>query len=193
MTKEYRKYLKHETKKQALLRFLLVFSTLLIYLTIVMIKYGLKDGVGVTALTWSFFVFCTPIADAGFLLDFPIRLVAKIKMIYTEMFVWVLSLGIVTFNLFFNPEIFQTNLLLTIYHDIITTPYPFWSIIILSATGTFLSVYFGDELIDTAHHHHRDKHKKHKNKLKFIIMLFIIALAIFLYSFLLRHFNINLF
>jgi len=162
-------------------------------LMIVVFKYGIKEGLGVTAITWSFFVFCTPIADAGFLIDFPIRLITKVKMLYTEIFVWILSLGVALFSIFFNPEVFKTNILLKIYHDIITTPYPFWSIILLSAIGTFLSVYFGDELIDTVHHHQREKYTKHKRKYKLTIMLFVIGISIFLYSFLLRHFNINLF
>ena len=193
MSEKLQSYIKHETKKQALIRFLLVLLTLLTYLMIVIVKYGLKEGLGVTAITWSFFVFCTPIASAGLLLDFPLRLILKIKMIHTEMFVWLLSFVIALSNILFNPKIFETNLLLKIYHDIITTPYPFWSIIFISGTGTFFSIYFADELVDTVHNRQRDKFAKHKNKHRFVIMLFIISLSIFLYSFLLKQFNINLF
>jgi hypothetical protein len=77
-----------------------------IYLTIAILQYGIKDGLIVTALSWSFFVFCTPIADAGFLLDFPIRLIAGFRMLHTEIVVWGIALAINIMAFAFNPNIY---------------------------------------------------------------------------------------
>jgi hypothetical protein len=55
------------------IKFLLLFTILIFYFAFISFKYGVKDGFAITLLTWSFFVLCTPIADAGFILDFPIR------------------------------------------------------------------------------------------------------------------------
>ncbi|MCD6523056.1 MAG: hypothetical protein J7K68_04870, partial [Candidatus Diapherotrites archaeon] len=71
---EHSKYVSHETKRSALFKFLAVLGIVLIYFSFVSMKYGLDKGLLVGLLTWSFFVFCTPIADAGFLLDFPLRI-----------------------------------------------------------------------------------------------------------------------
>src|SRR6056297_2035506 len=86
--------IKHETKRNVLFRFLFVLILFLAYLIFMNFKYGAKDGFLVTLLTWSFFIFCTPIADAGFLLDFPIRIITGIKMAYTETFVWIIAIAI---------------------------------------------------------------------------------------------------
>ena len=186
-------YLKHETKKSALYRYIGVVLVIIVYFIFMSLKYGIKQGIGVTILTWSAFVFCTPIADAGFLVDFPVRLLTKIKMIHSEMMVWIIAFFTVLYTLNFKPYLFEKNIFLHLYKEIITHPWPFWLIIILSLSGTFLSVYFGDELIDTVHHKDRKKFIKHKNKHKTIIFLFLFVIIISLYYYLLKQFNLNLF
>jgi len=187
-------YLKHPTKKKVLQKFLLVFLVLILYFIFMSYKYGLGNGFLVTLVTWSFFVFCTPIADAGFLLDFPIRLITKIKMIYSEIIVWIIafSLNLYAFN--FNENIYKKTEILKLFKHILINPWPFWIIIFLSGLGTFLSLYFGDELIDVTKHEHRKKYKAHKNKYFFIFTLTIIVLIIFFYIYLLdltgMHFKI---
>ncbi len=41
---------------------------------------------------------------------------------------------------------------------------PFWAIILVSALGTFMSVYFANELVDIVKHEEREKYKKHAHK-----------------------------
>ena len=48
-----------------------------LYFVYLVYEYGIEDGGMVTLLTWSFFVLCTPVADAGFLLDFPIPFIVQ--------------------------------------------------------------------------------------------------------------------
>ncbi|MCA9478333.1 MAG: hypothetical protein KC535_04250 [Nanoarchaeota archaeon] len=168
-----------------LFKFLAVLSIFVIYIGISIKHLGAKDGFLVSLLTWSFFVLCTPIADAGFLLDFPVRLLTGLRMIYSEMIVW--SIAITTnLSLFFShPELYQTTYLLSLFHHILGQPFPFWTIILLSAVGTFLSLIFGDEIIDVSYHEKKKRihHEKHRHKLRFIIMivLFIIILAVYDY------------
>ncbi|OYT57846.1 MAG: hypothetical protein B6U68_01330, partial [Candidatus Aenigmarchaeota archaeon ex4484_14] len=57
-------YVLHETKRNVLVRFLLIVAIFVSYFALVSIRYGIQNGLMVTILTWSFFVFCTPIADA---------------------------------------------------------------------------------------------------------------------------------
>lgn len=182
---------KHETKRNVLFRFFLILAVFLSYFIFVSFKYGLSQGFGVTILTWSFFVFCTPIADAGFLLDFPIRLILKIRMIFTEALVWLFSLGVALYFSLIRPEFFAKSALLQVYENILNHPIPLWSVILLSMIGTFTSVYFGDELLDVVRHQERSKFMKHGYKLKIIIGVFLLLALIFLYYFLLKEFNIN--
>lgn len=172
--------LKHPTKREGLYKFLMLLSVLLAYFGYLSYEYGLATGGLVAALTWSFFVLCTPVADAGFLLDFPVRLITGIRMFLCEILVWALAiiLNVVAINV--SPESYQSTFLTSLFFKILTTPWPFWSIIVLCGLGTFLSVRFGDELLDVISHKERDFHHTHSFKHKVIAMgglLLVIVIA----------------
>lgn len=177
---------KHETKKYSLLRFISLFLIVGGYFVYISIKLGTKTGLFVTALTWSFFIFCTPIADAGFLVAFPVRLIAGIRMIHTQIIAFFVAFFLDLFAFLNKPEIFNKTLILKLFYQIIVHPFPLWGIIILSLLGTILSIYFGDELIDVSTHKQREKYHKHLNKFKLIITTFLILATIVLYKFLLK-------
>jgi hypothetical protein len=185
-------YFIHKTKRSILIRFLLLVAILVSYFVFLSFKYGVNEGFLITILTWSFFVFCTPIADAGFLLDFPVRLITKIRMIYSEMFVWIIAFSINFYSIISNPNIYEKTAILKLFKHILLHPNPFWAIIIISAIGTFISIYFGDEMIDVVKHEHRKKYKKHKNKYRLILILFVIVITVLLYHHLLKKLGINI-
>jgi len=175
------KFLRHETKKKVLFKFVIIFSIAIVYLLFAMFRYGTKEGSVAAIFTWSMFVLCTPIADAGFLMDFPVRLLTRIRMLYSELVVWCIAISLNIVGLLFFPAVYDKTLLLRILKFILLHPFPYWSIIILSMMGTFFSVYFGDELIDISRHKDRKKHQKHNKKRVLIITLFIVLVVIFLY------------
>ena len=70
--KDIKAFLKEETKKHSLIRYILLILVLTAYFLFVSYKFGAVNGLLVTILSWSFFVFCTPLADVGFILDFPV-------------------------------------------------------------------------------------------------------------------------
>ena len=76
----------HETKRHSFIKFIGLVIIIALYFFFISVKLGTKDGIMVTILTWSFFVLSTPVADAGFLLAFPIRMFAGVRMIYTQIF-----------------------------------------------------------------------------------------------------------
>ena len=79
-----------------------------------------------------------------------------------------------------------------VLHQILTQPYPFWSIIIISAMGTFLSIYFGDEMMDVTTHKERSKHHKHGMKYRLILVVGLGTLTLISYYFLLNQLHIQL-
>ncbi len=192
MLKKIKNNFKHETKRRVVIKFILIFLIIILYFIFLANKYGTNEGLSITTLTWAFFVLCTPVADAGFLIDFPMRLITGIRMFYSEIIVWLFAIIISMYYSIASPEIFQTNLLTNIFGKIINNPFPYWSIIFISFIGTFFSIFFGDELIDTARHIHRKKHIKHKSKYYIIIAIFIIAATIIIYDLLLRNFGIEI-
>lgn len=189
---QYRDLSKHETKQHIFIKFLLVLAIALGYFVFITLQYGVSQGVLVTLISWSFFVLCTPIADAGFLVDFPLRLVTRIRMLFSEMFVWFIAISVNVYALLFNLEIYETTSLLRLFKHILYNPIPFWSIILISCAGTFVSIQFGDELIDKIHHHERAFYHKHKYKYNTLIMVFIFVGSIILYDILLKQLGVDL-
>ena len=192
MTRKQPFDLKHETKRHVLTRFLLLIIILASYFIWMVFKFGAKSGLEVTVLTWSFFVFCTPIADAGFLVAFPVRLLLGVRMLISQIWVFVVAFLVDGYFFIFQKAVFTKTLLLQIFHKIIEQPIPYWSIILLSFLGTFLSIYFGDELFDTVRHKERVKYHKHKFKYRFIVTIFLFIGTFFVYKILIQDLGIKI-
>jgi hypothetical protein len=139
-------------------------------------EYGLKTGGMAAILTWSFFVLCTPIADAGFLLDFPLRLIFGIRMVISEIVVWAIAISVNLLAIFYFSQYYETTIVTRLLHEILTTPIPYWLVILLSAGGTFLSIKFGDELMDVIHHRDRNFFHSHHFKHDAILLLFLVVI-----------------
>jgi len=121
-----------QPRKQLVYKFLLLCLLLVSYFLYLSFKYDVMTGGIASLLTWTFFVLCTPIADAGFLLDFPLRMILGIRMLFSEIVVWVLAISINGFSLVYFSEYYETTILTKLLYEILTTPYPYWSVIFLS-------------------------------------------------------------
>lgn len=183
---------KHQTHYESFLKFLGLIFIFTLYSLYLVYHHDLSKGIITAALTWSFFVLCTPVADAGFLLDFPLRLLLGWRMFTIEIYVWILALMIAIGVLLINPAHYETTFLTHIFKFILVHPYPYWSIILLCCIGTFASIYFGDEMMDVISHHHRTEHHKHGYKYKMIALLSIVSLVLVIYHILLKDFGIQL-
>lgn len=159
---------------QVWIKFLLLCLILFSYFFYLSYEYDLLTGGVASLITWSFFVLCTPIADAGFLLDFPLRVLFGIRMVLSEIAVWAIAILINIFSLIYFREIYETTLVTRTMEIILTTPYPYWSVILLSGIGTFLSIRFGDELMDVLHHKDRLFYLRHHFKHEIVLFLFFI-------------------
>ncbi len=176
--------------KHSEIKFASIIILLVTYFFFASKSHGIKDGFLVSILSWSFFILCTPIADAGFLIDFPIRLITGIKMIHSEMIVWILAISLNIFTLIRFPALYDKTILLSLFKHIIITPFPFLIIIILSALGTFISIYLADKMIDVK----KGKKKKRNFLMKHKIIIFtILTITIIIcYNFLLKRLGISI-
>jgi len=169
-------------KKQVLYKFILLCILLVSYFSYLSFQYDVKTGGIASVLTWSFFVLCTPIADAGFLLDFPLRLLFGIRMLFSEIAVWALAITVNVVSMLYLAEYYETTKLTMLLHAILTMPYPYWSVILLAAAGTFLSIRFADELMDVAHHRDRNFFHSHAFKHEIIMIAFFVLVLIGYYN-----------
>jgi len=173
---------KHHPKKQLLYKFFLLCILLVGYFCYLSFKYDTTTGGIASAITWSFFVLCTPIADAGFLLDFPLRLLFGIRMLLSEIFVWTLAILVNVVSLLYFVEYYQVTKLTRIFHSILTNPYPYWGVILLSGAGTFLSIRFADELMDVVTHRDRNYFHTHGFKHEILIIIFFVVILVGYYE-----------
>ena len=178
--------IKKETHRDVYIRFIAVLVTFIAYFVFVSRQYGVGEGWLIAWLSWSFFVLCTPIADAGMLIDFPVRLITGLKMVISESLVWATAIGLNTYMLLRNPQIYANTELLKLFYHILATPWPLWGIIALSFVGTFLSITIGDELLDVFRHKDRQLHIRHGLKLRLITMAFILIFTLVLYDYILN-------
>ena len=169
-------------KRQVFYKFLLLCLVLVGYFFYLSVQYDVMTGGIASALTWTFFVLCTPIADAGFLLDFPLRLLFGVRMVISEIAVWVLAIAVNIVSLIYFSEYYETTTLTKLLYGILTMPNPYWSVIVLSGAGTFLSIRFADELMDVVHHRDRNFFHRHGYKHEIIIIIFFVIVLIGYYK-----------
>lgn len=169
-------------RKHVMYKFLLLCILLAGYFVYLSFEYSLMTGGIAAALTWTFFVLCTPIADAGFLLDFPLRLLFGIRMVLSEIVVWGIAIAINSICLIYFTEYYETTKLTRILHAILINPYPYWGVILLSGVGTFLSIHFGDELMDVFSHKDRTFFHRHHFKHEIVILIFFVVIFIGYYE-----------
>lgn len=183
---------KNQPRREGLYKFLLLLAVLVGYFLYLSWQYDIVTGGLVSAITWSFFVLCTPIADAGFLLDFPVRLITGLQMFVSELFVWAIAITMNISVLYFSPETYDKTFLTSLLHKILITPWPYWSIIILCAAGTFLSVRFGDEMFDVFSYKDCKYHQKHGFKHRVIIMVALFLIIFWAYYHLIETLGIDI-
>ena len=91
---------------------------------------------------------------------------------------WAIAITINVVSLFYFVEYYQTTKLTKLLLGILTMPYPYWGVILLSGTGTFLSIRFADELMDVMHHRDREYFHRHGFKHELVIIIFFILILV---------------
>jgi hypothetical protein len=143
-------------------------------------------------ITWSAFVLATPIADAGRILDLPIRVFIGVRMVVSEATVWIVTISLNIFLLSTQSNLYDKTAITHTFKQILLNPWPDWIIIAISAIGTFLSVYFGDELLDTIFHKDREKHIRHKKWYRALMALIFIIIFYMAYKYFLSFFGLEI-
>ena len=182
----------HQTHRESLWRFLALIGLLAAYFTYMSWKFDAATGAWLALLSWSFFVLCTPVADGGFIIAFPARLLFGTRMLTTQMIVWVLAIVINIAALNFSPANYENTALTRLLLTILTTPWPYWSILAISAVGTALSIWFGDEMMDVTIHADREIHHKHGFKHSTLLIIGLGVLTVLAYYQLLSDLRISI-
>ncbi len=181
-----------KNKKSSWLKFIITFLIVLGYLLFMIYQHGIEEGILATILTWSVFVMCTPIAGAGFIIDIPLLILFNLKIIYSEIIVWSIAIGLNIYTSLVHPDMYSATHLLTIFKKILHNPFPFWGIILISALGTFLSAHFGDELIHKVKLRKTGLFQKHAYNYRYIGMIIVFVITFVLYLYLTKELGIKI-
>ena len=103
-------------------------------------------------------------------------------MLFSEIAVWALAITVNVVSILYLAEYYETTKLTMLLHAILTVPYPYWGVILLSGAGTFLSIRFADELMDVAHHRDRNFFHSHAFKHEIIMIAFFVLILIGYYK-----------
>jgi hypothetical protein len=183
--------LTHALHRESLWRFLALIGLLVMYFACMSWRYDAATGAWSALLTWSFFVLCTPIADGGFIIAFPVRLLFGTPMIVSQAVVWVAAIAINGAALLYAQGQYQDVALTRLLLTILTTPWPYWGILAIAAAGTALSMVFGDEVMDVTRHEDRRKFHRHGFKHRILIVAGFAGLTIAAYYDLLSQIGIR--
>lgn len=168
---------------ESLIKFIILLVLFILYYFYISTKIGFKNGIHSIILTWCSLVLCTPLSDAGFIIDFPLILFFNIPMVITQLFVFFLSIVIVLFYIFYSNliEHFKKTFVLKNFYKVLSIPYPWYFLILISQIGTFASV----KIYDTIYFYFTEKNKK---KNPFLTKKFIIVFSIFILSWIIWYF-----
>lgn len=182
----------HQTHKESLWRFLALVGVLVGYFAYMSWKFDAATGAWLALLSWSFFVLCTPVADGGFIVAFPVRLLFGTRMVVTQLVVWVVAIAVNVAVLHFAPEYYDDSPLTRLLFRILTTPWPYWSILAIAALGTAMSIWFGDEMMDVSSHAERSKQHKHGFKYRTLLVVGLGLLSMLAYYHLLGDLGVTI-
>lgn len=171
---------------------MLLVGILLAYFGYMWWKFDAATGAWLAVLSWSFFVLCTPVADGGFIVAFPVRLLFGARMIWTQVVVWGLAIAINVAALALVPGAYDDSALTRLLKAILTQPWPFWSILAISALGTGLSIWFGDEMMDVTSHRDRQKHHSYGFLFKIVATVGLGVLTLIAYYHLLQELGVEI-
>ena len=128
-------------------KFALVLGVILLYFCYVAWTEGIALGFTVVILTWCFFVFGTPVADAGALVDFPVRIITNNPFYRTEWIVFGVAATIIGVFLWASPKSYEATFLTRLLYKMATRPLSLYGmIVVLSIIGTLVSAYLENDV-----------------------------------------------
>jgi len=107
---------------------------------------GMTEGFYIGALAWSAFVLCTPIALPSSVFSLPFRLATGLQLPYAELISWIAALAINVHTYYAHKTVYLRLVTTHMLYHIISTPWPYWLIIMVCASAMIFRTFFGNQL-----------------------------------------------
>ena len=132
--------------KKMLLRFNLSLAFLFFLFAKQIFDYGIILGIQIGLLIWSLYILCFPAKHGSIILGFPYQFITKHKMKNPEIYMWCFALIFSVAELLASPFHFFKGALVQLLYRILTTPWPYWLIIVTAALSTLYPFYTGKDV-----------------------------------------------
>lgn len=130
-------------------KFVVVLCIMVIYFLYISYKIGVTNGIGVTLLTWGFFLFGTPYTDAGVIIDFPVNAFMDIPFELTEIYIFIVGTYVISYFYFFDKSVFRHTFITRMLYKAMTHPFGKYGLLMfLAFMGTILSAYVENGVYD---------------------------------------------
>lgn len=134
----------NKSNKKYFIKFLFYTGILVSICIYLSLEYGLGLGLYLTALIWSFYILCFPGAHGQLIFGFPLHFITH-KPMYTEPFVWSAALLLNIITCTYLPKFYTLTFPTCLLYRVVTTPNPYWLILIFSGIGTLYYFIIGEQ------------------------------------------------
>lgn len=132
--------------KKAFLLFNISLAILAILFAAQIFYHGILLGIQEAFLIWSLYILCFPLKHGSIILGFPYQFITRKKMKYPEIYMWTFALVFSLLELFVTPFNFFKSSLTHLLYRILTTPWPYWLIIVTATSSTLYSFFVGQDV-----------------------------------------------
>lgn len=132
-----------KNSKLTTLLFIIPVSLLILLFLSFYINHNFTTSLLATLITWSAYVLCIPAYHGKFILGIPYKIITRKKLLYPERILWPAAIIFNFISVYSYNSAYQTTIVTHLFYQIISTPWPQWLIILVSALGTFYKSFLG--------------------------------------------------
>jgi hypothetical protein len=125
--------------------FIIPISFLILLFLSFYLNHNFTTSITATFITWSFYIICVPAYHGKYILGIPYKFLTGKKFLYPERILWGSALIFNSIIIFKYNSFYETTIITNLFYQILSTPWPQWLIIFVSAIGTFYRSIIGYE------------------------------------------------
>jgi hypothetical protein len=130
--------------KFQLIRFFLYVFFIISIVFVFWAKFGaLKPAIQTVMLAWSMFILCIPYSHGRIILGVPYKIITGRTAAYPEAIMWLMAVVLNIIAYISIPYVYFYTTFNHMLFRIITTPWPYWILILVCAFGTFYKFLVG--------------------------------------------------
>ena len=134
-----------KTTKLQKISFLVSFAVFMFFTLTLWFHYSFAMALHIMLLVWSLYILCAPANHGKILLAIPFKIFTGKTLVYPQIFMWSSAILLNVFTYLIHPTIYFSTILTHLLLRIISTPWPYWIIMLVCSLGTFYKLFIGQQ------------------------------------------------